>query len=812
MLRQELAEAWSSLRKRPLFVLSIVLTLTVTLGILLCVVNLNQVLLLKALPYPAQERLVVGVGNVYESSEVKFADNVAYPIAELLEKSKAQTGLEQLAILNYGEEIVTNIAARPKLRITNATPDYFPILGAGFAKGSGFSARNGVGSHEPVAVISYETWQTYFGGRDNVLDDKVVVNDVSYRIIGVTAARFVEPELFQAGLKTNVWLPWEFNTWPPEIRRNWSAFTDQIKLLGLLAPGQRQAVAEQSINSLVSDRFKAETRGSAFLNNASYHVSLEGLKPYLVEDGRVSALLFLASGLALAIIACINVFNLLLSRAAEQLRELSIRATLGAKKSHIFRQVFAEHLLLVGTSTVLALLLATVVTSAMKDRIAGQLPRIAELSISPATVGVAIGLVLLLALAFSGLVTHLLDYRRLASQLKSSGKGSGLQVSATVRDTLVVSQIALAAFLLVAISSVVRLSYETITRDPGFNIDNLVFANLSTGALQPSRDERIRNIEDLTARLKQLPKVKQVSSALFVPMMSNRWTSSVKLDAAGTETVSVATNLVDDAYLSVMGEKLASGSNFSRDDVNSSAPKVLVNQEMARRIAPDGDVVGRHVYWQADGEGEFKPNEIIGVVRDVSIPRTPATPRLYATRYSGLRFIVQLDQGATLSRQEFLDVLGAVNSQYNLYEYERVDGIYHQLVLKDLFIVWVAIGLGVLTVLLASVGIYGVLNYGILLRRYELGVRMSIGAAPARIAQMVYTENLILCVYGTIASLVILIAADRLLARYAGYELPLSWGAGATGYIVIVASVAAACYLTLRAIITRWPVFALRSE
>lgn len=812
MLLKELAEAWRSLRKRPLFVLSTVLTLAVTLGILLCMVNLNQILLLKALPYPAQDRLVVGVGNVYENSEVKFADNVAYPIAELLERSKADTGLEDLAILNYGEEIVTNIPARPKLRVTNATPAYFPMLGAGFAKGGGFSSSNGIGSHEPVAVISHDTWQTHFGGRENILEDKVVINDVSYRIVGVTAARFVEPELFQAGLRTHVWLPWEFNTWPPEIRGNWSAFTDQIKLLGLLAPDQRGAVTEQSINSLVSDRFNAETRGSAFLTNASYRVSLEGLKPYLVQDGRVSALLFLASSLALAVIACINVFNLLLSRAAEQLRELAIRATLGARKTHIFRHVLAEHVLLVGTSTVLALLLASVVTWAMKDAIAGQLPRIAELAISPFTVVVAILLVLVLALAFSALVTHLLDYRRLASQLKSSGKGSGLQVSAGARDALVISQIALAAFLLIAIASVVRLSYETVTRDPGFSIHNRVFANLSTGALQPNRDERIRNIEDLTTRLKQLPKVKQVSNALFVPMMSNRWTSSVKLDAAGTQTVSVATNLVDDAYLAVMGEELVSGSNFSRDDVNSSAPKVLVNQEMATRIAPDGDVVGRYVYWQSDGEGEFKPNQIIGVVRDVSIPRTPATPRLYATRYSGLRFIVELNEGSTLDRQEFLDVLGAVNSQYNLYEYERVDDIYHGLVLKDLFIVWVAIGLGVLTVLLASVGIYGVLNYGILLRRYELGVRMAIGAAPARIAQMVYLENLVLCVYGTIASLAILIAADRLLARYAGYELPLSWAAGITGYIVIVASVAAACYLTLRTIINRWPVAALRSE
>jgi len=809
MLRHELSDAWVGLRKRPLFVLSIVLTLAVTLGILLCMVNLNQVLLLKSLPYPDQDRLAVAVGTVYENNEVKFADNIAYPIAEQLEK---RADVAALALLNYNEEIVTNIEARPKLRVTNATPKYFSMLGAGFAKGGPFAAANGVGSKDPVAVLSYEAWQKYFGGRDNILEDKVVINDVTFRIVGVAARDFIEPELFQAGLKTQIWLPWEFSSWPEDVRKSWSGFTDQVKVLALLNPGQRPVDAEQSLNGLIGDRFRQETRGSAFLKNADYRIKVEGLKSYLVEDGKVSALLFLSSSIALAVIACINVFNLLLSRAAEQLRQLAIKATLGANKGHIFRQVFAEHLLLIGTSMALALALAAVVTHFMKENIAGQLPRISELGISPVTIAVAVALMAALALAFSGLVSHVLDYRRLASQLKASGKGSGLQVSSSIRNFLVISQIALAAFLLVAIASVLKLSYATVTRDPGFRVDDLVFANLSIGSMNPNRDERLRYIDDITEKLKQLPQVKQVSSALFVPMMSNRWTSSLKLDAAGSQTVSVATNLIDDTYLGVMGEEILRGDNFSRDDVNYSAKKVLVNEELAKKISPDGDVIGKHVYWQSDGQQEFKPHQIVGVVRDVAIPRTPPTPRMYATRFSGLRFIVELTPGSTLSREEFLGVLSSVNKQFNLYEYERVRDIYDALVLKDLFIVWVAIGLGVLTVLLASIGIYGVLNYGILLRRYELGVRMSIGAGPARIAGMIYLENLVLLAYGALASLVILIVSDRLLARYAGYELPLSLSAGVAGYAVIVVSVATACFLTLRAIVTRWPIFALRTD
>src|SRR5262249_3198807 len=144
-----------------------------------------------------------------------------------------------------------------------------------------------------------------------------------------------------------------------------------------------------------------------------------------------------------------------------------------------------------------------------------------------------------------------------------------------------------------------------------------------------------------------------------------------------------------------------------------------------------------------------------------------------------------------------------------LFEYETVRSLYDGLVLKDLFIIWVAIGLGALAVMLASIGIYGVLSYGIRLRRYELGVRMSIGAGPRRIVGLIYQENLRLLLTGALAGMIILLICDRLLTQVAHYELPVTLGTGALGYAVIILSVAVACYLSLHAIITRWPVFAL---
>jgi predicted permease len=808
MLVLELRDALAVFKKRPYFVLSVVGTLAVALGILLCMVNLNHVLLIKSLPYPNQERLVVGVGNVYENDEIKYSDVMAYPLAEHLEK---HADVAALAIANFGAEIVTSLAQRPLLRVTNTTPRYFDMLGVSFVKGRPFAAENGVGSKEPVAILSYDTWQEYFSASDSVLNEKLVINNVTYRIIGVTARDFVEPELFQAGLRTHIWLPWEFNTWPESMRKNWLSSTDQIKTLALLRPGQDTAQAGQMLESLVAERFRAATQGSPSLRNGEFKFQVTALKSYLIEDGRVAALLFLASSIALAIIACINVFNLLLSRAAEQQRRLAISATLGANKRHIFRQVFAEHLLLTGLSMVLALVLAAIVTQVMRAEIKDQLPRVSELSLSPVTVLVALLLIIALALTFSGLVTHTIDYRRLAASLNSSGKGAGLQISGATRKLLVISQIGLAAFLLVSITSVLKVSYETVSRAPGFRVDNVVFANLSTGSLQLNTPERIRYIEEIKQRLRQLPQVSRVSSALFVPMMSSRWTSDLKVDPSASGVLSVSTNIIDEEYLAVMGQEILEGSNFSREDVSFSAKKVLVNEMLARKISPSGSVLGKQVYWTGDDQ-KLAPYEVVGVVHDVAIPRMPQLPQLYVLPYDGLRFIVEVKDGQELSREQFLNVLSTVNRSFNLYEYETVRAMYDQLTLKDRFIVWVAIGLGMLTVMLAGIGIYGVLSYGIQLRRYELGVRMSVGAGPGRIAALIYQENLKLVLIGAMASLVILVIADRLLTRFAGYQLPLTAATGALGYVIIVTSVAMACYLSLRAIITRWPVFALRTE
>ena len=804
----ELREALTALRMRPFFVLSIVCTLAVTLGILLCMVNLNQVLLVRSLPYPHADRLVVGVGNVYDGNDLKYPGMVAYPMAEHLEK---HADVAALAILNFGQDIVTSLPQRPKLRLTNVTPRYFDMLGASFARGRGLAAENGIGAKEPVAVVSYAAWQKYFAGSDDVLNEKVVINDVAFRVIGVTARDFIEPELYQAGLSTDIWLPWELNTWGEDMRKTWVSFTDQIKIVALLKPGQGRSQAQQMLESLIADRFEAQTRGSAFLRHGAFKFEVTPLKSYLVEGGRVAALLFLASSLALAIIACINVFNLLLSRAAEQQRQLAIRATLGANKRQIFRQVLAEHLLLIGVSMVFALILAAAVTYGMKDAIQGQLPRMAELSLSPLTVLIAFLLMLALAITFAAIVSHTIQYRRLTSLLNSSGKGSGLQVKSTVRQSLIVSQIAMAAFLLVAIASVLKVSYATVSRPPGFHVDNVMFGIVSIGSLQLNREELIRYTDEIKEKLLQLPQVTKVSSAGFVPMISNRWTTEVKLDPAGTDSFSAASNLIDEDYLAVMGQEIVSGSNFSPQDVRSSARKVLVNETLARKIAPSGDAVGKRIYWLGEDQVQ-KAYEVLGVVRDVAIPRMPHMSMLFGTRLAEPRFIVEVRPGQELSREQFQNVLTEVNRSFNLFEYETVRSLYDGLVLKDLFIIWVAIGLGALAVMLASIGIYGVLNYGIRLRRYELGVRMSIGAGPRRILGLIYQENLKLLLTGALAGMIILLICDRVLAEAADYELPLTLGTGVLGYGVIIVSVAAACYLPLHAIITRWPVFALRGN
>ncbi|MCW8092492.1 ABC transporter permease [Alteromonas sp. ASW11-130] len=797
--------AWQSLKLRPLFALGVVTTLSITFSILLVMFNLHHVLLVKALPYSNQDSLHAAISRVYEEDKLKLHDWASYPAIEHVVKNMDKG---KVAVVNYHEELATDLNGFPMLRVADTVTNYFSMLGAQFAIGKGFPLDLELNAKEPIAVISYRAWREYFAGDTNILERKVTINDVSYSIVGVTSESFVEPALFQVGAQTDIWLPWEYNTWEEGVREGWASLTDQIKMFVQTEPGQTPQQMQHQLNTLIGDKFKQETQGSPHIKNGSYSFEIKPLKDYLVGDSVGSLWFFIAGSIALAIIAIINVSNLLLARATEQQRNLAIKATLGASKKKIFNGLFIENTILTGVSGGVAVIIAYILTNEVRHLMQGMLPRLQELSLSWPTILFAITLIFSIGLLFTLMVANSLKYNKLIFSLKSSGKGSGLQVSSRVRQVLIASQLCLAAPILVATTNLAQESLEEVMKESGFEVENRYYVNLNTVMNSYPSEERVPLINEIKERLLQLPQVVRVSNSYFVPMMSNRWQSTLRLDDDGS-TVDTYTNMIDEQYLPLMGIDLLQGNNFTREEILTyQSSSVIINETLARKIAPNGDVVGKYISWTPGNE--FKQYLVIGVVEDIQVPNTPNASRIYLSRFNNFRFMIETKSGTELSREEFLDVVQEVSSSFYIYDYRSIESAYDSLTLNNKFIAGLSLLMCLLTIVLASMGIYGVLSYDVNLRRYELGVRMALGASPKHIANMIFGENIKLFVFGAFISVAIIFAMEYVLRTHFSLDLYVSPLMTALSYVITLATILVASSVAMKSITSRWPVHALK--
>ncbi|MAA93330.1 MAG: hypothetical protein CML22_14110 [Rheinheimera sp.] len=793
-----------SLKHAPGFCISVLTTLGITIGALICMFNLNHLIYVKSLPYPDHDRLYVAQGESYNKNEMQLDGYHLYPIAELLYKK--QDVFEHVSIIHFEEQLITSISGQPKLNVTFTTSGLFTIVDAPMEMGRPIADTEDLDARNPVAVISYKTWNDYYGKRSDILNQKLTVGETSFSIVGVTAKNFSEPELYSIGRKTAVWLAWDFNSIPEPNRKGWQSWSPSLLVVGKLKKGVTEDQANQQLTQLTNTEFKAQTVGVGWLKEGSIKVRLESFESAIVGDNYKTVMMFLLGALALLLIACANVSNLFLSRTAEKFREYAIRATLGATRAHLFKHVLYETFVLMFLSSMLGLVVAHFGFELLKTHAQEQLPRINDLSINFITVVFAISVAALLASFFSVIITNMIKYRRLNSSLQSSGKGSGLQISAKVRSMLILSQVILASLLLTGSFNILKQSLGVINQAAGFETENLVHVVMTTGAQQTTRPERIQMIESIKEKVLELPQVGDVSNSIFAPMQTNNFVSLVTKELSGNEKNQANTNMIDHQYVPMFGLELVQGNNFTQENIRDSAKMVLVNETLAKFYAPDGNALGMNVFWQSQPE----PYKIVGIVKDIYIPRTGVTSRVYLAGSSSLSFVIKLKDNHDLNKNELIDLVSQVNRNIAIYSFIKVDDAYKNLLARDIAIVSITAAIAVLALFLASLGIYGVLSYSIKLRRYELGVRMSIGACPKRIAKVVFSDYSRPVMFGLLFTmcLTILLYAWSLNTDSFAIELIPSM----LSFVLVVLTSVIACALSLRNIIWARPITILRGE
>lgn len=783
-------QAWASLKGQPGFVGAVVSTMGLTLGALLCVLTLAHLLLFKPLPYPDHDALYKVVHVMGDAAGEHDTEWYTYP--GLMHLYKNQDVFSDTALLNYRQEVMTSEAHQPVLYTTYTTPEWFSLLNTQTHLGRLFEQTERLDSFNPVAILSYVTWQNEFSADPDVLSKNVTFRGVSYSIVGVLAADFIEPHIQQKGNNTGVWLPWDFNA-EVRFKNLWYGITELV-FVGKLKSGLSVASVEQQLTPLVNDTWQENVKAMPFFKGWSIDMKLQSFKSVILGDIQNTLYLLLAGIVGLVSIASANLCNLFVSRTAQQGFNLAVRSAIGAKPSHLFKHLLAEIGLLMLLSILLSLVISSLGFYLLQHFLGQTFPRLDELENNLVTFGLACLFMLLFTLFFAFLCSAMIEYRGLIKSMQGAGKGVSVQVSKGMRQTLVMAQVSIAGLLVFANIGLFNQAFDSIQQSNEFDVQDLTHLTfVPATAKQHSAAQIGVSMQDISRSLKNFPQVEEVTHSSSALDYFKNWAIT---DAANQERYVVSNKEVDHQYFDMYGQQLVEGRQFTQADVLDGNNVLLVNQTFADQLSPNGSALGTR--FTSDGRPLAT---VIGVVEDLNMPGESETPiRVYQpTSAYSMDITLRVKPKQSISRQQVVDMLANIRSEYVLFGFEALTTSQYKLLSTQYITVITTSVVALITLFLAGLGLYGILSYSAQMRRFELGTRLALGAKGKDIIKLIFTDNASMILLGILSSVLVMLGV------YIGFNHMFSTIVGTdllTPLVLTILSIASvclfACYWPLR--------------
>lgn len=805
-----LKQTCDGLSNRQGFVATVISTMSITLGALLCALTLAYVLIIKPLPYPDQEQLVVVKHHLIDAKAQ--VDGNAYTYPNLMHLYHQQQVFAQSALAFYSNDTV-RAASNARHATAYVTPTWFELFGANIEKGRLFEASESLNTHQPVAVISHQTWQNKFAMADDILSKQLTINGISFRIIGVLAPDFIEPQISETGRNSDVFLPWDFNHVSERDRKAWGNDDSRLFYLAKYQGEMSLSQLSQNITTIVNSNWQTQVASHEFFTNWRIRLTTQSLTSVIVGNTHHSVYLLLAGVFGLLLIACTNIANLFLSRMAQRQQTLAIHAALGANQRHLFRLVLSETSVLMAIAMLFALAFSIAGFHLMQHLLEGYLPRSSELRLHGITLLCAVVICATLSFVFAKLNARSINYQSLNNNLQSSGKGTGIQVSRHIRQVLIASQICIVTLLVFINMSLFKDALSVIQQDDGFELSQLVSVRLSLlESERPSYEKRLAMMEEIRSELLNNPAIDIVSQ------------SSAPLDSFGVYAMTIAGTKqrftpqakgIDHQYFTTIKQPIISGKDFDHRELKDQENVLIVNQAMARKLIgninePDDAALGMRLSF--GGEQQHK---IVGIVQDANIPGNErVSGRIYhPTSLGSTRLLLKLKPNHHFTKAQFNHILSKITSQYSVFEITNQAQRRDDIMFTQYTTAITSVVLAIITFLLTAIGLYGVLSYSTQVRQFELGTRQAIGAQRADIIRLVFMDNLRPMLSGLTVSIVLLVLLalniDLSLVAYLTLDnMPL--------FLLTLALISIisgfACYWPLRPIINRPVIYSLRNS
>lgn len=760
---RELRFAARSLGKRPGFSAVAIATLALGIGASTAIFSVIDTVLLRPLPYPAQERLV----EVRELNET--GRGMPFAGANFDDFITRNRSFEALASYRSGPEAIVGGTEPIRTNACAASLDFFRVLGVAPAMGRLFSPET---KGEDVAVVSYGFWKRSLEERTNLKAISLHLANHSFAVIGVLPPQTEFPQ------GVEVWFP---NTIYPATE---SRTAHNFRVIGRLRAGvsYEQAAGEaETIGRGLKAEYGSQTDAASF-----------GLMPFserFVRD--IRGILFVLSGAVglLLAIACSNVANLLLVRATTRRKEIALRAALGASRARLAGQFIAEALLLALCAGVLGALLAQWSVQLIANLYHGDLPRVGEIGVDTNVLVFTVAISLLIAILL-GLVPVLHASRQqLLTNLQDAGRGSsGSHTRA--RNVLIVAQVALTLMLLIGAGLLGRSLKRLLEVDPGFRAESVIAMTVSMPQPEESAAKRAlaQFYRQLIERFKALPGVTTVGGVNALPMSGNGANGTFLEQRGGkpAETVKELVKQLDslspterarDAdyrvasadYFAAMGIPLIQGRFFQENDGPDAPHVALVSQSLARRYWPDENAIGKQIQY-GNMDGDLHLLNIVGVVGDVrdnGLDRE-ARPTVYTNYFqrpasaAEFSFVVRARSDPSSLTSAMRRDARALNPEVPM-KFQTIEQIVSASFDNRRFSVIILAVFAGAALLLAMVGLYGIMSYITSQRTTEMGVRMALGAQRGDILWLVLRQSVAIVVIGIVLGLIIAVAGTRLL-------------------------------------------------